>query len=89
MSRWPHSFSGGPLTEQHVCRNLKALSEFLVLIFQHTRVWIPDPDEVWRSAELTKDYKVGDPSLQLRLEDETVSAGRGRGSPGLGGRWWA
>uniref|UniRef100_A0A8C9MC12 Myosin VB n=1 Tax=Panthera tigris altaica TaxID=74533 RepID=A0A8C9MC12_PANTA len=45
---------------------------FLVLIFQYTRVWIPDPDEVWRSAELTKDYKEGDTSLQLRLEDETI-----------------
>ncbi|XP_072808368.1 unconventional myosin-Vb-like isoform X1 [Vicugna pacos] len=39
---------------------------------QYTRVWIPDPDEVWRSAELTKDYKEGEKSLQLRLEDETV-----------------
>nr|XP_060467782.1 unconventional myosin-Vb [Panthera onca] len=39
---------------------------------QYTRVWIPDPDEVWRSAELTKDYKEGDTSLQLRLEDETI-----------------
>ncbi|XP_025786918.1 unconventional myosin-Vb [Puma concolor] len=38
----------------------------------YTRVWIPDPDEVWRSAELTKDYKEGDTSLQLRLEDETI-----------------
>uniref|UniRef100_G1RLP1 Myosin VB n=1 Tax=Nomascus leucogenys TaxID=61853 RepID=G1RLP1_NOMLE len=37
-----------------------------------TRVWIPDSDEVWRSAELTKDYKEGDKSLQLRLEDETI-----------------
>uniref|UniRef100_A0A8C4LBX5 Unconventional myosin-Vb n=1 Tax=Equus asinus asinus TaxID=83772 RepID=A0A8C4LBX5_EQUAS len=37
----------------------------------YTRVWIPDPDEVWRSAELTKDYKEGDKSLQLRLEDDT------------------
>ncbi|KAM7228907.1 hypothetical protein CapIbe_020195 [Capra ibex] len=41
-------------------------------LIQYTRVWIPDPDEVWRSAELTKDYKEGDKSLQLRLEDETV-----------------
>uniref|UniRef100_A0A8C4L8B8 Unconventional myosin-Vb n=1 Tax=Equus asinus asinus TaxID=83772 RepID=A0A8C4L8B8_EQUAS len=43
----------------------------------YTRVWIPDPDEVWRSAELTKDYKEGDKSLQLRLEDDTVSPGHG------------
>lgn len=34
---------------------------------------------MWRSAELTKDYKEGDRSLQLRLEDETVSAGSGWG----------
>ncbi|XP_019488599.1 PREDICTED: unconventional myosin-Vb, partial [Hipposideros armiger] len=38
----------------------------------YTRVWIPDPDDVWRSAELTKDYKEGDKSLQLRLEDGTI-----------------
>ncbi|XP_040120408.1 unconventional myosin-Vb isoform X1 [Oryx dammah] len=42
------------------------------LYSQYTRVWIPDPDEVWCSAELTKDYKEGDKSLQLRLEDETI-----------------
>uniref|UniRef100_A0A3Q2ZND0 Unconventional myosin-Va n=1 Tax=Hippocampus comes TaxID=109280 RepID=A0A3Q2ZND0_HIPCM len=33
------------------------------------RVWIPDIEEVWKSAELTKDYKNGDASLQLMLED--------------------
>ncbi|XP_069546606.1 unconventional myosin-Va isoform X2 [Brachyistius frenatus] len=33
------------------------------------RVWIPDAEEVWASAELTKDYKNGDASLQLALED--------------------
>lgn len=42
------------------------------LYTRYTRVWIPDPDEVWRSAELTKDYKEGDKSLQLRLEDDTI-----------------
>ncbi|CAK6967247.1 unconventional myosin-Va isoform X5 [Scomber scombrus] len=35
------------------------------------RVWIPDVEEVWKSAELTKDYKNGDASLQLLLEDGT------------------
>ncbi|XP_056879260.1 unconventional myosin-Va isoform X6 [Takifugu flavidus] len=35
------------------------------------RVWIPDTEEVWRSAELTKDYNNGDSSLQLLLEDGT------------------
>uniref|UniRef100_A0A8B9CSC2 Myosin VB n=1 Tax=Anser brachyrhynchus TaxID=132585 RepID=A0A8B9CSC2_9AVES len=38
----------------------------------YTRVWIPDPDEVWKSAEIIKDYKEGDKSLQLKLEDETL-----------------
>ncbi|XP_031221901.1 unconventional myosin-Vb isoform X3 [Mastomys coucha] len=42
------------------------------LYSRYTRVWIPDPDEVWRSAELTKDYNEGDKSLQLRLEDDTI-----------------
>ncbi|XP_015419326.1 PREDICTED: unconventional myosin-Vb [Myotis davidii] len=37
-----------------------------------TRVWIPDPEDVWRPAELTRDYKEGDRSLQLRLEDDTI-----------------
>ncbi|XP_041642767.1 unconventional myosin-Va isoform X7 [Cheilinus undulatus] len=35
------------------------------------RVWIPDAEEVWKSAELSKDYKNGDASLQLMLEDGT------------------
>ncbi|XP_039767426.1 unconventional myosin-Vb isoform X2 [Ornithorhynchus anatinus] len=42
------------------------------LYSQFTRVWIPDPDDVWRSAEITKGYKEGDKSLQLKLEDETI-----------------
>ncbi|XP_055994122.1 unconventional myosin-Vb isoform X2 [Sorex fumeus] len=42
------------------------------LYSQYTKVWIPDPEEVWRSAELTKDYQDGDTSLQLSLEDGTV-----------------
>ncbi|XP_036399234.1 unconventional myosin-Va-like isoform X1 [Megalops cyprinoides] len=39
------------------------------LYTKYARVWIPDADEVWKSAELAKDYKQGDASLQLRLED--------------------
>ncbi|XP_075302633.1 unconventional myosin-Vb isoform X2 [Opisthocomus hoazin] len=42
------------------------------LYTKYTRVWIPDPDEVWRSAEIIKDYKEGDKSLHLKLEDETL-----------------
>lgn len=40
---------------------------------QYNRVWIPDPEEVWQSAEILKDYKPGDEVLELRLENGTVS----------------
>uniref|UniRef100_A0A4X1T7Y9 Unconventional myosin-Va n=1 Tax=Sus scrofa TaxID=9823 RepID=A0A4X1T7Y9_PIG len=43
------------------------LSHFLKKLF--ARVWIPDPEEVWKSAELLKDYKPGDKVLLLHLED--------------------
>ncbi|KAG9489357.1 hypothetical protein GDO78_005381 [Eleutherodactylus coqui] len=45
---------------------MMALAE---LYTQYNRVWIPDADEVWRSAEITKDLKIGDNVLFLRLED--------------------
>uniref|UniRef100_A0A8B9K1B6 Myosin VB n=1 Tax=Astyanax mexicanus TaxID=7994 RepID=A0A8B9K1B6_ASTMX len=38
----------------------------------YTRVWIPDPEEVWKPAEIIKDYKEGDPILHLKLEDEST-----------------
>ncbi|XP_038136448.1 unconventional myosin-Vb isoform X3 [Cyprinodon tularosa] len=38
---------------------------------QFTRVWIPDQDDVWKAAEITKDYKEGEPVLHLQLEDGT------------------
>ncbi|XP_028426970.1 unconventional myosin-Va isoform X6 [Perca flavescens] len=41
------------------------------LYTKRARVWIPDAEEVWKSAELTKDFKNGDASLQLMLEDGT------------------
>ncbi|XP_041031180.1 unconventional myosin-Vc isoform X2 [Carcharodon carcharias] len=37
----------------------------------YNSVWIPDPDEVWQSAEITKDYKKGSDVLLLQLEDGT------------------
>uniref|UniRef100_A0A672LL21 Unconventional myosin-Vb n=1 Tax=Sinocyclocheilus grahami TaxID=75366 RepID=A0A672LL21_SINGR len=45
---------------------------FFSSVFQYTRVWIPDPEDVWKSAEIIKDYKEGDPVLNLKLEDETT-----------------
>lgn len=44
----------------------------LTFVLQFTRVWIPDPEEVWKAAEITSDYKEGDSVLHLKLEDETV-----------------
>ncbi|XP_035803218.1 unconventional myosin-Vb isoform X2 [Amphiprion ocellaris] len=41
------------------------------LYTKFTRVWIPDPDEVWRAAEISRDYKEGEAVLHLQLEDET------------------
>uniref|UniRef100_A0A8C7GVU3 Myosin VB n=1 Tax=Oncorhynchus kisutch TaxID=8019 RepID=A0A8C7GVU3_ONCKI len=41
------------------------------LYSKYTRVWIPDPEDVWRAAEIIKDYKEGEPILYLKLEDET------------------
>ncbi|XP_070411301.1 unconventional myosin-Va isoform X3 [Nothobranchius furzeri] len=45
--------------------------ELEYMFVQAARVWIPDAEDVWKSAELIKDYKNGDASLQLLLEDGT------------------
>ncbi|XP_073680092.1 unconventional myosin-Vb [Garra rufa] len=42
------------------------------LYSKYTRVWIPDPEDVWKSAEIIKDYKEGDKVLHLKLEDEST-----------------
>ncbi|CAL8356812.1 unnamed protein product [Lota lota] len=42
------------------------------LYSKFARVWLPDPVEVWKSAELTKAYAPGDKVLSLQLEDGTV-----------------
>ncbi|NXV81374.1 MYO5A protein, partial [Atlantisia rogersi] len=39
---------------------------------QGARVWIPDCAEVWRVAEITRDYKEGDAVLHLSLEDGSL-----------------
>ncbi|XP_067871988.1 unconventional myosin-Vb-like [Heterodontus francisci] len=41
------------------------------MYLKSTKVWIPDPEEVWKSAELTKDWKEEDHVLYLKLEDGT------------------
>ncbi|KAM9807603.1 unconventional myosin-Va-like [Neosynchiropus ocellatus] len=42
------------------------------LYCKHARVWLPDAEEVWTSAELLKDYTPGDHELVVQLEDGTT-----------------
>ncbi|XP_016151527.1 unconventional myosin-Vb-like [Sinocyclocheilus grahami] len=51
------------------------------LYSRYTRVWIPDPEEVWKSAEIIKDYKEGDKVLHLKLEDESFGFHRTEEKP--------
>uniref|UniRef100_A0A8C6YHE1 Myosin VC n=1 Tax=Naja naja TaxID=35670 RepID=A0A8C6YHE1_NAJNA len=37
------------------------------------KVWIPDAEEVWQSAEITANYRPGDHILHLQLEDSTLA----------------
>eukprot|EP00066_Takifugu_rubripes_P004420 XP_003967783.1 PREDICTED: unconventional myosin-Va-like [Takifugu rubripes] len=39
---------------------------------KHVPVWLPDEAEVWKSAELIRDYTPGDLTLSLRLDDGKV-----------------
>ncbi|KAM9352451.1 unconventional myosin-Va-like [Symphorus nematophorus] len=41
------------------------------LYSKYARVWLPDAAEVWKSAELIKDYTPGDLTLSLQLDDGT------------------
>ncbi|XP_063044203.1 unconventional myosin-Va isoform X4 [Engraulis encrasicolus] len=43
--------------------------ELHYMFVKFARVWIPDAEEVWKSAELVKDYKPGDGILHLQLEE--------------------
>uniref|UniRef100_A0A8B9NME2 Myosin VC n=1 Tax=Accipiter nisus TaxID=211598 RepID=A0A8B9NME2_9AVES len=40
-------------------------------LYTNQEVWIPDNEEVWQSAEITKNYKTGDCFLHVQLEDGT------------------
>ncbi|XP_027900326.1 unconventional myosin-Va-like isoform X1 [Xiphophorus couchianus] len=42
------------------------------LYSKNAHVWLPDAADVWKSAELLKDYTPGDLTLSLQLEDGTV-----------------
>ncbi|KAL2100115.1 hypothetical protein ACEWY4_004509 [Coilia grayii] len=42
------------------------------LYCKYTRVWIPDAEEVWKSAEIVRDYKEGESVLHIKLENEST-----------------
>uniref|UniRef100_A0A3B3C9L2 Myosin motor domain-containing protein n=1 Tax=Oryzias melastigma TaxID=30732 RepID=A0A3B3C9L2_ORYME len=42
-----------------------------ILFFQYNRVWIPDDEQVWKSAEIKQDFHPGNNVLELLLEDST------------------
>ncbi|XP_013869025.1 unconventional myosin-Va [Austrofundulus limnaeus] len=41
------------------------------LYSKNARVWLPDAAEVWKAAELVRDYSPGDLTLSLQLDDGT------------------
>ncbi|XP_053175662.1 unconventional myosin-Vc [Scomber japonicus] len=43
----------------------------LELYTEYNRVWIPDAEHVWISAEIMRDFLLGDNTLELLLEDGT------------------
>ena len=43
-----------------------------IVHFQGARVWIPDPESVWRGAELLNDYKADDKQLEVLTEDGEI-----------------
>ncbi|XP_054476812.1 unconventional myosin-Vc [Anoplopoma fimbria] len=43
----------------------------LELYTKYNRVWIPDAEHVWKSAEILRDFHFGDNLLELLLEDGT------------------
>uniref|UniRef100_A0A673W767 Myosin VC n=1 Tax=Salmo trutta TaxID=8032 RepID=A0A673W767_SALTR len=57
-----------------------ALSE---LYTKYNRVWIPDEEHVWKSAEILRDFKPGDETLELQLEDGTMLYSLDTSSPQL------
>lgn len=44
-----------------------------LLYTKGTRVWIPDTDNVWQSAEVQKDYRESDTNLIIQTEDGKVN----------------
>uniref|UniRef100_A0A3Q3WH83 Uncharacterized protein n=1 Tax=Mola mola TaxID=94237 RepID=A0A3Q3WH83_MOLML len=45
----------------------------LDLYTSYNRVWIPDAEHVWKSAEILRDFQLGHSTLELLLESGTVN----------------
>ncbi len=37
-----------------------------------TRVWIPDPDKVWKAARLLQNLNTNSPTLRIITEDDQI-----------------
>ena len=48
------------------------LDFYFYFIFQGTRVWLKDPEKVWKAARVTENYNGGGSKLQLELEDDAT-----------------
>ncbi len=44
-----------------------------IFLLQGARVWVRDPDLVWKGGELKKDYTNGDKLVDIELDDGGVS----------------
>lgn len=51
------------------------------LLLQGARIWIPDPDHIWRAAELLEDYK-GQNKIKIQYEEGEVSLVSNRAKSG-------
>ena len=40
-------------------------------VLQGARIWVPDPDSVWRAAELLEDFK-GQEKVKIQYEEAEV-----------------
>uniref|UniRef100_A0A4W6D387 Myosin VC n=1 Tax=Lates calcarifer TaxID=8187 RepID=A0A4W6D387_LATCA len=63
-----------PTSENAVCVTeviIVPLSFIPKLCIRYNRVWIPDAEHVWKSAEIMRDFHFGDNVLELLLEDGT------------------
>lgn len=45
---------------------------FYFIYFKDTRVWIPDPDKVWKAGRLLENYDPRLSNLKILIEDDNI-----------------